>query len=85
MQPGDLVIIGIGQLTTFNVAGIARVRLGEDGSYHFDNNNEPRHFRNIEMLAIPKEAHPMQRFSRTSRLELIDETDFYEAIISMIN
>jgi hypothetical protein len=80
MQGGDLIIIGTGQVAAFNLAGVARVR----GNYFFDAGRTPRHLREVEFLAIPQVPRPMQRFSRTSRLELIHETDFYEAILSIV-
>lgn len=80
MQVGDLVIIGTGHMTQFNVSGIVRIA----DQYRFDSTAEPRHLRNVKILRSLNPSRPMQRFSRTSRLELIDESDFYEAIIMMI-
>ena len=80
MQVGDYVIIGTGQTTTFNISGIARVI--ED--YRFDGNMEPRHIREVEILKVFQNPISMQRFIRTPRLELIDEEDFHEAIISLL-
>jgi hypothetical protein len=81
MQVGDFVIVGTGQVTDFNISGIARVI----GNYYFDQNNEPRHLRNVEILKAFNNPRPMRRFSRTSRLELIDENDFHESIISLLS
>jgi hypothetical protein len=80
MQRDDLIIIGTGQTTAFNLAGVARVR----GDYFFDVAREPRHLREVEFLAIPQAPRAMQRFARTSRLELIHEADFHEAILSLV-
>jgi hypothetical protein len=80
MQIGDLVVIGTGQTTVFNLAGVARVT----GDYYYNGERAPRHLRSVEFLAIPSSPRPMQRFARTSRLELIHETDFHEAILSLV-
>ena len=80
MQVGDLVIIGVGSVAQFNTAGIARV----SGGYEFDQNFTPRHFRQVEILKTLDPSVPAQRFLRTSRLELINEDDFYEALIELI-
>jgi hypothetical protein len=80
MHVGDLVVIGTGPTTTFNLAGVARVT----GDYYYNGLHDPKHLRAVEFLAIPATPRPMQRFSRTSRLELIHETDFHEAICSLI-
>jgi hypothetical protein len=80
MQIGDLIIIGTGQVAQFSVSAIARV----SGVYRFNQSNTPRHLRDVDILRVLPNPKPMQRFSRTSRLELIDEGDFYEAIISML-
>jgi len=80
MQTGDLVIIGTGQTTTFNISGIVRVV----GNYRFDSSSEPRHIRNVEILKVFQNPLSMLRFIRTPRLELIDEEDFHDAIISLL-
>ena len=81
MQIGDLVLVGTGPTTKFNLAGVAKVT----GDYCFDANRAvPRHLRTVKFLAQPLLPQPMQRFARTSRLELIHETDFYEATLSLI-
>lgn len=80
MQIGDFVIIGTGQTTTFNISGIIRVI----GDYRFDPNSEPRHIREVEILKVFSVPIPMLRFIRTPRLELIDEEDFHDSIISML-
>ncbi|MDY0361043.1 MAG: hypothetical protein RBR08_06305 [Desulforegulaceae bacterium] len=80
MQIDDFVIIGTGQTTAFNISGIVRVT----GDYHFDSTIKPRHIRSVELLRVFEAPLPMQRFIRTPRLELIDEEDFHEAIISLI-
>jgi hypothetical protein len=80
MQRDDLIIIGTGQTTVFNLAGVARVR----GNYFFNGARTPRHLREVEFLAIPQAPRTMQRFARTSRLELIHEADFHEAILSLV-
>ena len=80
MQIGDFVVIGTGPTTEFNISGIALV----SGGYTFDHNRDPRHIRSVDMLRRFATPRPMQRFSRTSRLELIDDSDFHEAIISLI-
>ncbi len=80
MQNGDLVIIGTGQTTTFNISGIVRVT----GNYRFDSNAVPRHIRNVEILKVFPNPLSMLRFIRTPRLELIDEEDFHDAIISLL-
>lgn len=80
MQVDDLVIIGTGQTTTFNISGIVRVK----SSYYFDANLEPRHIRDVEILKVFNPPLPMLRFSRTPRLEMIDEADFHEAVISLL-
>ena len=80
MQVDDFVIIGTGQTTAFNISGVIRVK----GNYRFDSNIEPRHIRDVEILKVFPSPIPMQRFIRTPRLELIDEEDFHEAIISLL-
>lgn len=81
MQIGDLILVGVGQTTKFNLAAVGKVT----GDYCFDANRPaPRHFRTVKFLAEPLLPKPMQRFARTSRLELIHETDFHEAILSLI-
>jgi len=80
MQADDFVIIGTGQTTTFNISGIVRIT----GSYRFDSSREPRHVREVEVLKVLAPPRPMQQFIRTPRLELIDEADFHEAVISLI-
>lgn len=80
MQLGDLVIVGVGPTAQFNTAGIVRV----SGRYTFDQNITPRHFRSVEILKVLDSPVPTQRFLRTSRLELINEDDFYEALVGLI-
>jgi len=80
MQVDDFVIIGTGQTATFNISGIARV----SGPYHFNTNYDPRHLRNVEIMKVFAPPRPMKQFIRTPRLELIDEADFHEAVISLI-
>jgi predicted Mrr-cat superfamily restriction endonuclease len=82
MQIGDFVLIGTGQMTVFNLAGVAKVT----GDYRFDPTRQvgPRHIRDVQFRAIPSTPVPMQRFARTSRLELIHETDFHDAILSLV-
>jgi len=80
MQIGDFVIIGTGQKATFNISGIVSVI----SDYRFDSNSEPRHIRDVELLKIFTNPLSMLRFIRTPRLELIDEEDFHDAIISLL-
>lgn len=80
MHVGDLVIVGVGPTAQFNTAGIVRV----SGGYAFDQNFTPRHFRPVEILKTLDPPVPTQRFLRTSRLELINEDDFYEALVGLI-
>ena len=80
MQVDDFIIIGTGQTTAFNISGIARVT----SAYRFDSSYQPRHIRNVELLKVIAPPRPMQQFIRTPRLELIDEADFHEAVISLI-
>jgi hypothetical protein len=80
MNPGDYVIIGTGQQTKFNISGICKV----EGEYIFDENYYPRHIRKVKFVKFFKNAIPLQRFARVARLELIDEIDFQEAIISLL-
>ncbi|ENM5907608.1 hypothetical protein L4D00_22855 [Photobacterium swingsii] len=80
MNPGDYVIIGTGQTTKFNISAIAKVT----GEYYFDTEVSPRHVRKVELVKVFKEPTPLQRFSRVARIELIDEIDFHESIISLL-
>ncbi len=80
MQIDDFVIIGIGQTTTFNIAGIVRI----SGVYQFEQNQVPRHIRPVEILKTFPQPIPLLRFLRTPRLERIDEADFHESIISLL-
>lgn len=80
MNSGDYVIIGTGQQTKFNISGICRV----EDDYTFDLNFYPRHIRKVKFLKIFNDPIPLQRFARVARLELIDEIDFQESIISLL-
>lgn len=80
MRQEDLVIIGTGQQTKFNISGIVQVT----GDYQFAQNREPRHFRKVKLLKVFTNPQPLQRFARVARLELIDEIDFHESIISLL-
>lgn len=80
MQIDDLVIIGTGQTTDFNISGIVRV----SGKYRFNQSIVPRHIRDVEILKIFDAPVSMRRFMRTPRLERIDEADFHQSIISLL-
>lgn len=80
MSHEDLVIIGTGQQTKFKISGIVQVI----GDYQFDPNRKPRHFREVNFLKVFESPQPLQRFARVARLELIDEIDFHESIISLL-
>jgi predicted RNA-binding protein with PUA-like domain len=80
MEVGDLVIIGTGKVAKFYISGIVRIT----SDYYFDPKSEPRHLRRVEILKAFDNPPEMQRFLRTSRLELIDENDFHESIISLL-
>ena len=80
MQVGDLIIVGTGQVTDFKASGIVRIA----GDYYFEQHHVPRYLRRIEVLKAFDIPRSMIRFSRTSRLELIDENAFYEAILSLL-
>lgn len=80
MQVGDIVLIGTGPTTVFNLYAVVRVA----SDYFFDGAATPRHQRKIKFLSSPTSPRSMQRFARTSRLELIHETDFQEAVLSLI-
>lgn len=80
MNPDDLVIIGTGQATKFNISGIVRVV----GDYEFSANKEPRHYRNVKILKKFSSPKSLQCFARVPRLELIDENDFHESILSLL-
>ena len=80
MQVDDYAIIGTGQTTTFNISGIVRVA----GHYQFKKASEPRHIRRVEILKVFSQPRPMLRFMSAQRLELIDEADFHESIVSLL-
>ena len=80
MRVDDYVIIGTGHTTTFNISGIVRVV----GHYQFKKAAEPRHIRRVEALRVFSQPRPMPRFMGTQRLELIDEADFHESIVSLL-
>ncbi|MEW6025845.1 MAG: hypothetical protein AB1599_00920 [Planctomycetota bacterium] len=80
MQKGDIVMVGIGQTTRFNIAGIFVVT----GDYIFQEGPNPRHIRKIKSIKMFPTPRPLQRFGRASRLELIDESDFIESVIDLI-
>jgi hypothetical protein len=80
MQVDDYAIIGTGQTTTFNISGIVRVV----GRYQFKKALEPRHVRRVEILKVFPRPRPMLRFISAQRLELIDEADFHESIVSLL-
>jgi hypothetical protein len=82
MQIGDFIIIGTGQVANFNLVGVANVT----SDYRFDPTRQvgPGHIRDVQFRAMPSTPAPMQRFARTSRLELIHESDFHEAILSLV-
>jgi hypothetical protein len=81
MNVGDYILIGTGQTTKFNISAIAKVT----ENYDYNSNISPRHFRCVEFVKVFSEPKPLQRFSRVARLELIDEIDFHESIISLID
>jgi len=80
MQVDDLVIIGTGQTTDFNIAGIVRV----SGNHFFSPTAVPRHLRDVEIMKVFAPEISMRRFMRTPRLERIDEADFHESLISIL-
>jgi len=80
MAVGDMVVVGVGPVTQFNSAGIVRIT----GDYRFDSSFTPHHRRPVEILKAFDKPVPSQRFSRASRLELIPEEDFFDALISFI-
>jgi len=80
MEIGDYVIVGTGRVASFNVNGIARIT----GDYFYDQASVPRHIRTVDFLATFSNAVPMQIFARSSRLEPIHETDFIQAVISLV-
>jgi predicted Mrr-cat superfamily restriction endonuclease len=75
MKIGDLVVIGVGQMTKFNIHSIVKVV----GEYEYKNvGGHPRHYRRIELVDLPSSPIPYEEFNRLSRLEYLSKYDWTE-------
>lgn len=82
MEPGDVVILGLGHRTQFHVAAILRIT----GPAQFDNSAppaQPRHRRAAE--ALWKGApFPVQEWGFARRLELLDSLQRYKELAQVL-
>lgn len=68
MSPGDLIIIGTGQVSKFNVSEIAKVKT----KYDFNNKYKLRHFREVEFYGLDEDI-PFNKWSWAKRLDEVGE------------
>ena len=74
---GDYVIVGIGQMTKFNMKIICKIT----GGYKFDEHNKPyRHKRDIEIIKCFDEPVEIKKWGQMQRFELIDIDDFMDTL-----
>lgn len=75
MKIGDLVVIGVGQMTKFNIHSIVKIvgeyERKEVGGY-------PRHYRKIEPITILPQPILYEEYNRLSRLEYLSKYDWTE-------
>lgn len=80
-QQGDYVVVGVGQTTTFKMKLIARIT----GDYNFDPNHPLyRHIRKVEIMKVFDEPIDIEKWSQTQRIELIDDNDFIDSLVSVL-
>lgn len=80
MNHNDLVIVGTGQTAKFNISGIVKII----SDYDFDNKLKARHHREVNIIKVFDEPRPLSQFDRFARLEMIDENDFHDVVLSLI-
>ena len=82
VNEGDVVIVGIGQTTKFNIAALATVQ----GDYEFAPNQSPRHLRKVKILKV-EEPISYDKWGWARRLEEIttDRMGEFAEVISLIN
>jgi predicted Mrr-cat superfamily restriction endonuclease len=68
MSLGDLIIIGTGQASKFNVTEIARIT----GDYKFDTDYRLRHYRSVEFYGLDRKI-PFDQWRWAKRLDEVGE------------
>jgi len=81
MSKGDIIFIGTGQASKFNINAIAKVT----GEYRFDASETPRHLRNVEIIVL-EQPIPYDKWSWAKRVEKLPESkmDEFAEIVSKL-
>lgn len=78
-NPGDYVIVGVGQTTKFNAKLVGVIT----GDYRFDSSRQTyRHIREIEILKVYDEPIAIEKWGQVQRIELVDHNDFIETLLA---
>ena len=75
MSLGDLVIIGTGQVSKFNISEIARIT----GDYKFNPNYRLSHYRDVEFYGLDKNI-PYHQWSWAKRVDEVKEDRLGEVV-----